>query len=77
MEKGVSSYSREPFLASKKRPLCVKDTFSYLAPVRLSPPFGGVGGGFPIRRGDGGEAVDGLVIGCGWTVVRLLLTCSR
>ena len=40
----------------------MKVSLSKLAPVRLSPPFGGVGGGFSIRRGDGGEAVDGLLV---------------
>ena len=45
MEKGVSSYSREPFLASKKRPLHLQTTvFTPLS----------------IRRGVGGEAVVGL-----------------
>ena len=34
----------------------MKVSLSKLAPVRLSPPFGGVGGGFSIRRGAGGEA---------------------
>jgi len=28
IEKGVSSYRREAFLASKKRPLCIKSAFS-------------------------------------------------
>ena len=46
MEKGVSSYSREPFLALKKRPLYFQLT--------VSTPLS-------IRRGGGGEAVDGLV----------------
>ena len=40
-EKGVSSYSREPFLASKKRPL-------HLQTIVFTP--------LSIRRGDGGEA---------------------
>ena len=40
-EKGVSSYSREPFLASKKRPL-------HLQIVAFTP--------LSIRRGGGGEA---------------------
>ena len=44
IEKGVSSYRREAFLASKKRPL-------YLQTAVFTP--------LSIRRGDGGEAVDG------------------
>ncbi|EID33977.1 hypothetical protein HMPREF9969_1627 [Prevotella sp. oral taxon 306 str. F0472] len=43
MEKGVSSYRREPFLASKKRPL-------YLQTMVFTP--------LSIRRGVGGEAVS-------------------
>jgi len=46
MEKGVSSYRRERFLTSKKRPLYLK--------IIVSTPLS-------IRRGVGGEAVDGLV----------------
>ena len=44
-EKSVSSYRRERFLASKKRPLYLK--------IIVSTPLS-------IRRGGGGEAVDGL-----------------
>jgi len=43
LEKGVSSYRREPFLASKKRPL-------HLQTIVFTP--------LSIRRGVGGEAVD-------------------
>ena len=45
IEKGVSSYRREAFLASKKRPL-------YLQTAVFTP--------LSIRRGGGGEAVDGM-----------------
>ena len=44
LEKGVSSYRREAFLASKKRPL-------YLQTIVFTP--------LSIRRGGGGEAVVG------------------
>ena len=45
MEKSLSSYPREPFLNVKKRPLCLQTmVFTPLS----------------IRRGAGGEAVDGL-----------------
>jgi hypothetical protein len=44
IEKGVSSYRREAFLPSKKRPL-------HLQTAVFTP--------LSIRRGDGGEAVDG------------------
>ena len=49
IEKGVSSYRREAFLASKKRPL-------YLQTAVFTP--------LSIRRGGGGEAVDGYRWGC-------------
>ena len=67
MEKGVSSYSREPFLASKKRPLHLQivaftplsirrgvggEAFPYLQTTVFTP--------LSIRRGVGGEAVVGL-----------------
>ena len=69
MEKGVSSYSREPFLASKKRPLHLQTMVFTPLSIRR-----GVGGeAFPylqttvftplsIRRGVGGEAVVGLCV---------------
>ena len=45
IEKGVSLCREEPLLASKKHPL-------HLQTIVLTP--------LSIRRGDGGEAVDGL-----------------
>ena len=45
MEKGASSYRRERFLTSQKRPLYLK--------IIVSTPLS-------IRRGGGGGAVDGL-----------------
>ena len=54
IEKGVSSYRREAFLASKKRPL-------YLQTTVFTP--------LSIRRGGGGEAVDG----CRWGFFLLCL----
>ena len=47
MEKGVSSYSREPFFNMKKRLL-------YLQTMVFTP--------LSIRRGAGGEAVVGLCV---------------
>ena len=46
-EEGVSLCRKEPLLASKKRPL-------HLQTIVFTP--------LSIRRGDGGEAVDGLLV---------------
>ena len=56
IKEGVPSYRKEPLLASKKRPL-------YLQTIVFTP--------LSIRRGDGGEAVDGMVEGCRWVGERL------
>ena len=47
LEKGVSLCRKEPLFTSKKRPL-------YLQSAVFTP--------LSIRRGDGGEAVDGLLV---------------
>ena len=47
IEKGVSLCRKEPLLTSKKRPL-------HLQTIVFTP--------LSIRRGDGGEAVDGLLV---------------
>ena len=47
LEKGVSLCRKEPLLVSKKRPL-------YLQSAVFTP--------LSIRRGNGGEAVDGLLV---------------
>ena len=47
IEKGVSLCRKEPLLASKRRPL-------HLQTIVFTP--------LSIRRGDGGEAVDGLLV---------------
>ena len=47
LEKGVSLCREEPLLTSKKRPL-------HLQTIVFTP--------LSIRRGDGGEAVDGLLV---------------
>ena len=47
LEKGVSLCRKEPLFTSKRRPL-------YLQTIVFTP--------LSIRRGDGGEAVDGLLV---------------
>ncbi len=56
LEKGVSLISKYNYLYSHL-------PSSHILLVVFTP--------LSIRRGDGGEAVDGLVLGCSWTEVRL------
>ena len=58
LEKGVSLCQEEPLLTSKKRSL-------HLQTIVFTP--------LSIRRGDGGEAVDGRELGWLWLGVRLVM----
>ena len=57
-EKGVSLCRKEPLFTSKRRPL-------HLQTIVFTP--------LSIRRGDGGEAVDGRELGWLWLGVRLVM----
>ena len=62
IEKGVSLISKYNYLYSHL-------SSSHILLVVFTP--------LSIRRGDGGEAVDGLWLGRSWTVVRLVVPLSK